>query len=276
MQGSESEGRGRSTDGVLTRAIEALKDYPYFVFPLAIAVLAVTAGGVWGQLGLAIALLLFAVVVLVVVLGLSHRISGRERKFGLPPRSPSTAETLDETQYAFVAVSRPTNLGFEETDPGTWPSGWFDSAGYVDGVSTAFKAQVVERRGGAGNCVHFQNPLAGSDEFGSLMQRIPARRLAGKMIRLECEISTKRVQQWAGMWLRADNSDGYSVFFDNMSGRPIRGSIGWTRYNIDTIIPLEAEWLNFGIVLVGRGEMWADNFRLLEAVGSAWKDVSMR
>ena len=101
MQGSESEGRDRSTDGVLTRAIEALKDYPYFVFPLAIAVLAVTAGGFWGQFNLAIALLLFAVAVLVVVLFLWHRIPVRERELGRPPRSPSMA------QGRFPSVLRP-------------------------------------------------------------------------------------------------------------------------------------------------------------------------
>jgi hypothetical protein len=51
------------------------------------------------------------------------------------------------------------------------------------------------------------------------------------------------------MWLRADDKDRFDVFFDNMSSRPIRGSTGWTRYNIDTMIPPEAVWLNFGILL---------------------------
>jgi hypothetical protein len=86
-------------------------------------------------------------------------------------------------------------------------------------------------------------------------------------------MSTKRVEKWAGMWLRADDKDRFDVFFDNMSSRPIRGTTGWTRYNIDTMIPPEAVWLNFGIVLVGRGAVWADNFQLLEAVGSSWKDA---
>ncbi|HKU26883.1 MAG TPA: hypothetical protein VJQ54_15525, partial [Candidatus Sulfotelmatobacter sp.] len=214
MQHGEAKGQGRSNDNVLISAIQALKNHPYLVFPLAIAVLAVTAGGIWGRLDLAIALMLFAVVVLVIILMFANRISDRGPEMEMP----------DEAPIASGMTYHATNLGFEESAPGTAPTGWFDSEGYVEGVSTAYKAKVVERTDGSGNYVLFQNPSARSGEFGSLMQRIPARRLAGKMVRLECEISTKRVQELAGMWLRADAEDGRMVFFDNMGARPIRGS----------------------------------------------------
>lgn len=142
--------------------------------------------------------------------------------------------------------------------------GWFNSWGFVDRVSTAYEISVVPRPdSGSGACVLFQNPKAAPDEFGSLMQRCPAYSLAGKMIRLEGEVKTKNVEQWAGLWLRADGGDGLSLFFDNMSDRPIRGSTSWKRCAINALLPQETKWLNYGIVLVGRGMMWADNFRVM-------------
>jgi len=52
-------------------------------------------------------------------------------------------------------------------------------------------------------------------------------------------------------------------FFDNMGDRPIRGSTSWKRYAINALLSQETKWLNYGIVLVGRGMMWADNFRVM-------------
>jgi len=95
------------------------------------------------------------------------------------------------------------------------------------------------------------------------MQRFPALYLAGKTIRLEGEVKTKNVEQLAGLWLRADDADGNMVFFDNMQKRPIRGTTSWTKYTIDTTLPSKTVWLNYGILLVGRGMIWADNFRLM-------------
>jgi hypothetical protein len=145
----------------------------------------------------------------------------------------------------------------------------------VDGVSSVYEARVVDRLdGGNGACVQFQNPYALETEFGSLMQRIPARKLAGKVIRLEAEIKTAQVEQWAGLWLRADGDRAFNLVFDNMSRRPIRGSTPWRRYAIDVQLPQETTWLNYGIVLAGRGVVWADNFRLLVwASNGNWVDA---
>jgi hypothetical protein len=71
------------------------------------------------------------------------------------------------------------------------------------------------------------------------------------------------VAQGAGLWLRADDADGNMLSaFDNMMLRPIHGTTSWTKYNIDYPLPSKTVWLNYGILLHGRGMMWADNFRL--------------
>ena len=44
--------------------------------------------------------------------------------------------------------------------------------------------------------------------------------------------------------------------------------------DIETDLPAETKWLNYGVVLSGRGFLWADNFRLtfLDEYGN-WRDL---
>jgi len=183
------------------------------------------------------------------------------------PSAESSAHKQNERHLVPVvtppAVTRPYNLGFDLPTVASQPPGWFNSDGFVGGVSTAYEIRVIPRPdGGNGACVLFQNNAASKDEFGSLMQRFPALYLANKTIRLEGEVKTKDVGQ-AGLWLRADDDDGKMVFFDNMQNRAIHGTTSWTKYTIDATLPSQTVWLNYGILLVGSGTMWADNFRLM-------------
>lgn len=170
----------------------------------------------------------------------------------------------DVVEIAAPAVPRPVNMSFEGLAEYGRPSGWFNSKGFVAGVSTSYRYVVVPRGSISGEyCVRMENLQANPEQFGSLMQRCLVHSyLAGKAIRLQAEARTENLDRWAGIWVRADPADGPELFFDNMSNRPIQGTTDWTRYSIDAVLPPETVWLNYGIVLVGRGTMWVDNFRL--------------
>ena len=179
-----------------------------------------------------------------------------------------------EAEKNLYTVPRPINLDFDGPTIGGQPIGWFNSAGYVDHVSLVYKIDVIPRSDGEiGTCILFQNMEVRSNDFGSLMQRCPAKYLAGKVIRFEGEVKTKNITGWAGLWLRADGDTIPTLFFDNMNNRPIRGTTAWKRYVIDAQLPEETAWLNYGIVLSGRGMMWADNFHLSVWENNAWKEV---
>ena len=105
------------------------------------------------------------------------------------------------------------------------------------------------------------------------MQRCPATLLAGQLIRLQSEIRSKDITQWAGMWLRADSEEGENLLFDNMAQRPIIDTTEWTIYTIEAQLPGETAWLNYGLVLTGPGTLWADNFRLMVWQNDQWRDV---
>ena len=232
--------------------------------------------GLWWQtvpgISIGIAGIITAVAGLIVVL---HQYTPSPSPGSSMPKtfaSPGgTERQRPEIRVTPPALDRPYNMNFDMLPVGNQPPGWFNSAGFVADVSTAYEISVVPRPdGGSGACVLFQNPKATENEFGSLMQRFPASYLVNKTIRLEGEVRTKNVAQWAGLWLRADDDAGNMLSFDNMENRPIRGTTSWTKYVIQLPLPTGTIWLNYGIVLVGHGMMWADNFRLMFL---GWMDV---
>jgi hypothetical protein len=208
---------------------------------------------------------------------ISRLISGVERLLKTPPPlpakpahatplpeqdSPALARGVAPTQVDPPAVLWPTNLGFDGPDEGGVPYGWFNSAGYVGGVSTDYEVAVYPRpRVPQGRCVRMHRSGGHTKEFGSLMQRCPAQHLAGKLLRLEAELHAEKLEAWAGLWLRIDGPWGH-LFFDNMHDRPIRGTTNWQRYSIETSVSPEAVWINYGILLVANGTLWADNLAL--------------
>jgi hypothetical protein len=175
-----------------------------------------------------------------------------------------------------LLVDRPLNLGFDGSERKGIPVGWFNSFGHVSGVSTDYRIRLVRRSAdsAAGTCAVLEKEAAIEGEFGSLMQRCPGRLLAGRTVRIEGELRTENVTGWAGLWLRADADDEPNLFFDNMSRRPVVGTTNWTRYFIDAPLPVNTDWLNYGIVLAGAGIVYADNIRLLVwSADGRWEDV---
>lgn len=99
------------------------------------------------------------------------------------------------------------------------------------------------------------------------MQQIRAERYLGKRIRLSAYIKSEGVDEWAGLWMRIDGYDGVMPSFDNMKNRPITGKTDWSRYEIVLDVPQTAAMVAFGLLLVGKGQVWLDD-AVLEVVGN--------
>jgi hypothetical protein len=93
------------------------------------------------------------------------------------------------------------------------------------------------------------------DGFGTLMQSIRAEQYKGKRVRLSGFVNSREVVGWAGLWMRVDQGKD-AVAFDNMQGRPIKGTTAWQRYDVVLDVPPEATGISFGILLAGTGEVW--------------------
>jgi len=147
------------------------------------------------------------------------------------------------------------------------PKGWFVTGNaptdYVFGTDTKIahaggKSAYIRagKNAGAGNA---------SVSFASLAQVISPAAYRGKRIRLSGYLRSEDAAK-AQMMMRIDGPGKHVTGFDNMESRPVRGNTDWKRYDIVLDVPDDTVDIFFGFLLVGNGEVWADDFTL-ESVG---------
>jgi hypothetical protein len=103
--------------------------------------------------------------------------------------------------------------------------------------------------------------------FGTLMQTFNARIYRGQRIRFSGFVKAIDAEG-AGLWMRVDGSRRKNLAFDNMSPRPITGTVEWKKYEIVLDVPEQSESISFGL-LTQKGQLWMDDLKF-EEVG---KDV---
>lgn len=144
------------------------------------------------------------------------------------------------------------------------PEGWFGGGdGYDRGRDAAVK------RGGESSGSLFST----GDEakaFGTLLQSFKADKFKGKRLKLSAYVKSEDVERWSGLWMRIDGKDKTSLAFDNMMGRPIKGTTDWKKYEIVLDLPDDSAEIYFGLLLAGKGKVWIDDVTF-EIVG---KDVA--
>jgi hypothetical protein len=105
--------------------------------------------------------------------------------------------------------------------------------------------------------------------FGTLLQAFQAGEYRGRRVRMSATVKALEVLGWCGLWMRVDGAAQDSLAFDNMETRKITGTRDWATYTVVLDVPRDAAEIYFGILLAGRGRVWADDFTF-EVVG---KDV---
>jgi hypothetical protein len=109
------------------------------------------------------------------------------------------------------------------------------------------------------------------DGFGTLMQLSKPDKFLGKRIKMTAYARSENVNEWAGLWLRIDQAGSQqSLSFDNMQDRAIKGTTGWTKYEIILDVPTNASMLAYGALLSGEGQVWFDNITF-EIVDNSFK-----
>jgi len=76
------------------------------------------------------------------------------------------------------------------------------------------------------------------------------------------KVSLSDTTSGAGLWVRVDNKEGGTGFFDNMSNRPIKSG-EWKTYSIEGEMNESSDKLNFGGICQGNGKFYFDDFVLL-------------
>jgi len=124
----------------------------------------------------------------------------------------------------------------------------------------------------AGALLTVQSKPGGSSGFGGAATVIDAVPYRKKRVRLSGIISAKDVEGTAGLWLRADGASG-SLAFANSERTPVSGNADAVPREIEIYVPVHADKLLVGPLLVGKGRMTVRALRLAVAPSSLDDEV---
>jgi hypothetical protein len=184
----------------------------------------------------------------------------------------AASEPLEGTAMRLVGVVLLAGMASLATpvhsaEEASLPPGWFRA-----GTHSADYEMGIDPSGGSSGkpCAFIRGRGATPAGFGTLMQMFKAVDYAGKRVRLSASVKAEQISAWAGLWMRVDGAPAQGtkmLAFDNMQGRPIKGTHDWRRYEIVLDVPPEAAAIGFGILLSGPGRAWMDGLQL-ETVGT--------
>ncbi|HLW66180.1 MAG TPA: sigma-70 family RNA polymerase sigma factor [Gemmataceae bacterium] len=106
--------------------------------------------------------------------------------------------------------------------------------------------------------------------YGALTQAFDGAKFQGKRLRMTAYIKSKGVENSCGMWMRMESYDGkgHVTISSDLGGKSIKGTNDWKQDEIVMDVPKEGVTLiYFGAVLVGKGQVWVDDFKF-EVVGN--------
>ena len=163
------------------------------------------------------------------------------------------------------ALSRPSNLNFEDGTIGEVPDSWVSLPQPV-GYTVRLTGEAPKRGRRCVEIAKAEGEDANSSSFGFIKQMIDATPFRGKRLRFRGWARTRSViRDWlkfttskAQAWIRVEGELGTVSLFDNMHERPIRSS-AWRYFEIVGDIANDAEHINVGLLLQGHGKAWLDD-----------------
>jgi len=139
--------------------------------------------------------------------------------------------------------------------------GWMLSGSNPSGYTMKADTEVFHTGTRSGYLGASESVIEG--QFGTMMQIFSAQNWIGKRMKMSCFMKTNNVVK-CGAWVRIDKENGDLVGFDNMENRSIIGTTDWNYYTIVLDVPQESTAINFGVLLVGSGEVWIDGIKFEE------------
>lgn len=106
------------------------------------------------------------------------------------------------------------------------------------------------------------------DKFGTWMTKIKPGNYLGKRVKMSFSLKTVNVEKSASMWMRVDGKVKRSLSFDNMMNRALKSTNDWKAYSIVLDVPDSSAGIFYGVMLSGKGIIWAKNLVLEIVDGS--------
>lgn len=145
------------------------------------------------------------------------------------------------------------------------PRGWLKRGSNPDDYDMGIDQNETFRGKPCGYIKSHESPRG----FGTLMQMFKAKSYLSNRVKLTGMAKSEGVEKWAGFWMRVDGGPGKQpLSFDNMQDRPIKGTTGWTKYQVVLDVPEESLNIAFGLLLEGPGQVWMADVHI-ETVSSS-------
>lgn len=92
--------------------------------------------------------------------------------------------------------------------------------------------------------------------FGELSQNFEAKQYRDKRMRFSAAIKSEGTDLSAALFMSVEGGCHRMLGYDDMNGRNITGSRDWDHYKVVLDVPEESDYIQFGIRVNGKGEVW--------------------
>jgi len=92
--------------------------------------------------------------------------------------------------------------------------------------------------------------------YGQLSQVFKAKQYRDKRMRFSAVIKSDGAEMTSALLMLVAGPGYQTISYDNMYGRNITGTKDWERYKVVLDVPEESDFITFGIVVFGKGEIW--------------------
>lgn len=101
-----------------------------------------------------------------------------------------------------------------------------------------------------------------SPQFAGIGCQLPAK-YQGKKITLNAWMKSADMQGSLGLMLGIYDSNGKILQFENLQDKKLKGSKEWKQYSVTLPMPDEAQSIQIGPLLIGKGKLWIDDIEVL-------------
>jgi hypothetical protein len=139
------------------------------------------------------------------------------------------------------------------------PPGWHRTGPRQTAWDHVLKLDIKTVRSGTGS-LRIESTRLGVRTLVGVIQGFDAEPYRGTRVRLRGYARVSNLSEWAGLLMRIEAPT--TGAFDNMIGRPFRGTADWAGADVVLDVPADAFAIYVGAVVVGSGVVWLDDFQL--------------
>jgi hypothetical protein len=113
------------------------------------------------------------------------------------------------------------------------------------------------------SALFIKNETNDTNSFFVIGQSLISDSFKGKIIQLSAYLKLSDVNNLSGLWIRVDDDSLILASINSWENNfQAKGSKNWDKYILNVKIPDSAAVINYGLIISGAGNVWADHFEI--------------